>query len=260
MAPQRSAESLLVDSQLGELPLLLTCPHGGSGEPRGVPCRPDQPRPGCGPVRKQADQFTLPITRGLAGAVEDLAGQPFSVVARFHRRIVDANREEACAFVAQAAKPFYDEYHRRITLGIAAIKRTFPNRGLLVDIHGAADQPELPGIHVLLGMNNRKSLQRLLALDRRILWRRGGPVRRLQAAGFGVIPAEPDGRELSNFDGGFTVQHHGAERAAGLDALQVEIVRMVRMNKDRREELIEALAAGLVSVLRRQARLVEAQG
>jgi N-formylglutamate amidohydrolase len=222
--------------------------------------RPNEPRDGCGPVRKRADEFTLRITRGLSTAVEDLAGQPFSVLARFHRRFIDANREETCAFVAEAARPFYAEYHRRITLGIAAIKRTFPNRGLLVDIHGAADQLEMPGIQVLLGMDNRKSLQRLLALDRRILWRPGGPVRRLQAAGFGVIPAEPDGRELSNFDGGFTVQHHGAERAAGLDALQVEIVRKVRMDEVSRGQLIAALAAGLVSVLRRQARLVEAQG
>ena len=113
---------------------------------------------------------------------------------------------------------------------------------------------------MLLGTDNRKSLKRLLALDEMILWRRGGPVRRLQAAGFGVIPAEAGGMENSSFDGGFTVQRHGAERAAGLDALQVEIVRMVRMDEARREELIQALAAGLVSVLRRQARLVEAQG
>jgi N-formylglutamate amidohydrolase len=152
MPPQRSAESLLVDSQLGELPLLLTCPHGGGGKPPGVGPRPNRPRPECGPVKKRADEFTLPITRGLSAAVEDLAGQPFSVLARFHRRFIDANREERCAFVAEAAEPFYDEYHRRITLGIAAIKRTFPNRGLLVDIHGAADQLEMPGIHVLLGM------------------------------------------------------------------------------------------------------------
>jgi N-formylglutamate amidohydrolase len=259
MAPQRSAESLLVDSQLGELPLLLTCPHGGSGEPPGVPHRPDQ-LPGCGRAQKAADQFTRQITLGLSAAVQDLAGQPFSVIARFHRRFIDANRKEECAFKSRAAKPFYDEYHRRITLGIAAIKRTFPNRGLLVDIHGAADQPEMPGIHVLLGPDNRRSIQRLRDLDDMILWRRGGPVRRLQAAGFGVIPAESNGRELSSFDGGFTIKRHGAERAAGLDALQVEIVRSVRMDEERREQLIEALAAGLVSVLRRQARLVEGLG
>ena len=139
--------------------------------------------------------FTRQITLGLSAAVEDLAALPFSVIARFRRRFIDANREAKCAFdsqAAKAAKPFYDEYHRRITLGIAEIKRTFPNRGLLVDIHGAADQAD-PGIHVLLGTDNRKSLKRLLALDSMILWRRGGPVRRLQAAGFGVIPAEADG-------------------------------------------------------------------
>ena len=177
MASQRSAESLFVDSQLGELPLLLTCPHDGRGAPPGVPVRSDQPQPGCGRVRKDADLSTRQITLGLSAAVEDLTAQPFSVIARFRRRFIDANREAKCAFDSQAAKPFYDEYHRRITLGIAAIKRTFPNRGLLVDIHGAADQDD-PGIHVLLGTDNGKSLKRLLALDEMILWRRGGPVRK----------------------------------------------------------------------------------
>jgi hypothetical protein len=37
-------------------------------------------------------------------------------------------------------------------------------------------------------------------------------------------------------------------------------VRNVRDDDGLRKQLIEALAAGLVSVLRRQARLVEAQG
>jgi N-formylglutamate amidohydrolase len=259
MASRRSAESLFVDSQLGELPLLLTCPHDGRGAPPGVKVRSEEPQPGCGRVRLDADLFTRQITLGLSAAVEDLTARPFSVIARFRRRFIDANRKAKCAFDSKAARPFYDAYHRRITLGIAEIKRTFPNRGLLVDIHGAADQDD-PGIHVLLGTDNGNSLKRLLALDPMILWRRGGPVRRLQAAGFGVVPAEAGGTENSSFDGGFTVRRHGAARAAGLDALQVEIVRKVRDDEERRVRLIEALAAGLVSVLRRQARLVQAQG
>ena len=143
MAPQRSAESLFVDSQLGELPLLLTCPHDGRGAPPGVEERSETDRsPAVDGSVTDADLFTRQITLGLSAALEDLTARPFSVIARFRRRFIDANREAKCAFDSQAAKPFYDEYHRRIRLGIAAIKRTFPNRGLLVDIHGAADQAE----------------------------------------------------------------------------------------------------------------------
>jgi N-formylglutamate amidohydrolase len=256
MGATQAAESLLVDSQLGQLPLLITCPHDGRQQPPGVPERPDEQR-GCGRARKQADLSTRAIARGLSVAVEDLTAQPFSVTAHFHRRFIDANRRAACAFDARAAAPFYQEYHRRITLGIAAIKRTFPNRGLLVDIHGAADLADQPGIHVLLGTDNRRSLGRLFELDSMILWRRGGPVRALQSAGFGVIPAEAGEDEHSSFDGGFTVRRHGAARATGLDALQVEIVRSVRRDERRRQQLIQALAEGLVSLLRRQQRLVQ---
>src|SRR5262245_564310 len=98
MASRRSAASLLVDSQPGELPLLLTCPHDGRGKPPGVLPRSDEQQPGCGRVRTDADLFTRQITLGLSAGVEDLTAQPFSVIARFRRRFIDANRKAKCAF------------------------------------------------------------------------------------------------------------------------------------------------------------------
>ena len=85
MESQRSAESLFVDSQLGELPLLLTCPHDGRGAPPGLEERSEEqePQPGCGRVVTDADLFTRQITLGLSAALEDLTARPFSVIARF---------------------------------------------------------------------------------------------------------------------------------------------------------------------------------
>lgn len=254
--PVRLTTSNFVDWHLGQSPLLIACPHNGQGQPPGVPERPDRQR-GC-LTKKQADSATRTIALGLADAIEAITGStPSLVIAGFHRRYIDANRERRCAFEAQEAAPFYREYHRRIRLAIAAIKSVFSRRGMLVDVHGAADLADRPAIDVLFGSDGGKSIGRLLALDPVILWRRRGLVRTLQSAGFGVIPAEAGDPENPNFDGGFTVRRHGAAHTAGLDALQVEIVRRVRLDADRRDELISALADGLLRLLVRQKKLVE---
>ena len=88
--------------------------------------------------------------------------EPSMVVARFHRRYIDANRPVTCAFVAREARPLYREYHNRITAAIRSTVKQFPRRGILVDIHGAADLSEDPDTHVLLGTDGGKSIARLL--------------------------------------------------------------------------------------------------
>lgn len=248
--------NLLVDYQAGAYPLIIACPHNGSRQPAGTPERPPQQQ-GC-LTKKQADLFTRAIALGLSQRIDDSVGAaPSHVIARFHRRFIDANRPERCAFLAAEARPFYREYHRRIGQGVATIKQDFPKRGLLVDIHGAADLADRPGVHVLLGSDGGTSISRLLALDSNILWRRGGLVRTLEAAGFGVIPAHAGDPEHANFDGGFTIQRHGAGHASGLDALQIEVVRSVRQDAGRRAALTRALADGVIRLLARQKRLVQ---
>jgi len=248
-----------VDWEIGQAPLLIASPHDGRLQPPGTPERPDQQQD-CGRAKKQADVSTRIIALGLRDAVEALTGStPSIVIARFHRRYIDANRSRQCAFKARVAGRFYDEYHHRIDLAIAAIKKQFPKRGVLVDIHGAADQTDRPDIQVLLGSDNGNSIRRLLELDPLILFRRNGIVRTLQRDGFGVIPGEPNEPEHSSFDGGFTVQQHGASHASGLDALQVEIVRSVRTQAQRRSRLIQTLAQGLVRLLDQQRRLVRSR-
>jgi N-formylglutamate amidohydrolase len=257
MGLRRAARSSLVEWQAGQMPLLITCSHDGRRRPEGVPERPDE-QPGCPRVRKQADLSTRAIALGVSAAVEARTEvRPFAVIARFHRRYIDANRSRKCAFASPNASPHYREYHRLIRLAIGSIRTAFPRRGLLVDLHGAADLGDLPDVHVLLGTDNGRSLARLLALDSNILWRRAGLVRTLESAGFGVIPARASDREHSSFDGGFTVRYHGAAHPSGLDALQIEVVRRVRVNATRRRRLIQALAEGLLKVLARQKKLVE---
>ena len=72
-----------------------------------------------------------------------------------------------------------------------------------------------------------------------------------------MVPANAGDPEPASFDGGFTVQRHGASRASGIDALQIEVVRNVRLDAARRDALIQLLAHGLIRLLARQKILVE---
>ena len=72
-----------------------------------------------------------------------------------------------------------------------------------------------------------------------------------------MIPENAGDPEHASFDGGFTVQRHGASRASGIDALQIEVVRQVRLDAARRDALIQMLAHGLIRLLARQRILVE---
>ena len=90
------------------------------------------------------------------------------VVARFHRRYIDANRPGKCAFVAARRGPSIARSQPDHGGHPFHMKR-FPRRGILVDIHGAADLSEHPDTHVLLGTDGGESIARLLELDPRIL-------------------------------------------------------------------------------------------
>src|SRR5678815_5487134 len=96
----------LVSRHVGTMPLVLTCPHGGSQQPPGVSPRKPK-RTGPCPVITKGDEWTIPIAQAVAEQFEKLTAKtPFVVIADFHRRYIDANRSEDCAFSQNAAEPY----------------------------------------------------------------------------------------------------------------------------------------------------------
>src|SRR4051812_11124139 len=73
--------------QPGNLPLILTAPHGGSATVPGVPPRTS------GIVGR--DAHTLELTQEVAARITTVLGAaPYVVAARFARKQIDANRTE----------------------------------------------------------------------------------------------------------------------------------------------------------------------
>ncbi len=246
--------SNLVARHRGTLPVLIACPHNGDVEPAGVPERSGQATPeGCN-FEKNRDRHTREITVKLAQRVLEIFGEaPYVVIAEFHRKCIDANRSEQCAFEVDAARPFYREYHDTVRAFVDEIRTDNGGLGLLFDIHGTAGIAGDPEDTIYLGTANGETVARLLAADPQALWRPRSLRGFLEAAGHVVSPPEPGIPETPALSGGFTVRTYGSSHADGLDAMQLEIGAPLRVDPDRREALIEVLAFAIGNLVSRYA-------
>src|SRR6266498_5894255 len=70
-------EANLVSRQRGTLPVILSCPHGGSRQPEDVPVESDETNPNheCRPVKKQSDVNTREITTHVAQRLLHIFGE-----------------------------------------------------------------------------------------------------------------------------------------------------------------------------------------
>jgi len=182
------------------------------------------------------------VTLGIAQRLVDLFGEaPYVVIADYHRRYIDANRSPRCAYEADAAQPFYDEYQATLRSFVDEIRADNAGLGLLFDIHGTAGIRGDPA-DVYLGTDNGAGVARLLAADPHALFRRRSLRGFLEAAGHVVSPHAPGEAEPATLDGGFTVQTYGSANADGIDAMQIEIVNPLRTDPTLRAALVDELA------------------
>lgn len=236
----------LVSRHRGTLPVLISCPHGGSAQPDGVPERDGYKTPsGCN-FEKKGDTDTNKVALGVAQRLVDLFGEaPYVVIADYHRKYIDANRSRACAFETAAAAPFYDEYHATLRAFVDEIRSENGGDnsgvGLLFDIHGTSGIASDPA-DVYLGTDNGASVARLLAADPRALFRRRSLRGFLEAAGRVVSPHALGEPEVPELDGGFTVRNYGSGQADGIDAIQLEIINPLRTDPEQRARFVDELA------------------
>lgn len=227
----------LVIARRGNLPIVLTAPHGGRQAIAGVPTRT---APG---VVITVDGRTLEVAEAVAARLKAMLGEePYLVAARFHRRHLDANRKEADAYEDARAAPHYTAYHSRVREFVTEVRQRFPGGAILLDIHGQATDPDT--LH--RGTQNGATVARLIAKhgpealigERSILGV-------LQSRGHQVFPPNtPPGapREERRYAGGHTVQIYGSMARNGTDAIQLELGTNQRTAPRFAEDLAEAIA------------------
>ncbi len=250
------SETRFVKRHRGTMPIILTCPHGGSEVPPGVSRRTSAATPADCDFNDSRDSRTIDIAEDVAQKILELTGlSPYVVIAQFHRERIDANRAARCAFTDPDARPFYDEYHDRIAGYIDQILEENDNRGFLFDIHGTGRDVA----DIFLGTGNGATLT--TGFDRDNLFRRHGlqglldAVRQPNITGilppvifqYRVDPADAAANEILN--GQFTVRNY----ASRLNCIQIETSGLIRDNAIRRALLTEDLAFALINFVRRHA-------
>jgi N-formylglutamate amidohydrolase len=237
VAAQAADASELVLARRGNLPILLTAPHGGAYAIPWVSARTGNL------AVVTMDAHTLELTEALASKLKALLGnEPYLVAARFHRRYLDANRKAADAFENAKAEPHHAYYHSRIRDFVTEIRQKFPQGALLLDIHGQATDPNT----LYRGTANGWTVERLLA--------KHGPAALIgDKSLFGVIGAKgwgvfPPNTSMGNppeerrYSGGYTVRTYGSNNADGIDAIQLEFGANLRREPRVVDDVAEAIA------------------
>lgn len=234
----------LVRLERGDLPIVLSAPHGGVLPIPGVPERQAGVR-----VRDEHTELVADVVWRRLWALT--GRKPHLVQAQFHRKFLDANRPAEAAFEDERARFQWAAYHAALRRAVDEARRTSPRGGLLVDLHGQAQDPET----VHRGTRNGLTVKQLLEVHGvEALTGPDSLFGAVKAAGFTVFPdLTPPGEphEAGAFSGGFIVATYGSHQPDGIDAIQVEIGRTLRRSREQRQKVVEALAQGILRHYRR---------
>jgi hypothetical protein len=209
----------------GDMPLLLSAPHGGTLKIPGVERRTGNgisTRRGAKPnfslaFDRNADKLALRVSEEI---FKRTGHHPYLVIARFTRQQIDANRTAEDAYESPLAKPVYDEYHAALLRFRTEILANY-HRGLLVDIHGHGGDPTT----LIRGTADWQTVRHLVEeFGKDALTGPDGLLAPLAAAGNNLVPknADNDAPEDRSLNGGYIVRHYGSFEGSNFDAIQFE--------------------------------------
>ncbi|MDZ4851152.1 MAG: BPL-N domain-containing protein [Pirellulaceae bacterium] len=228
-----------VFSQAGELPIILSAPHGGTKEIPGVAKRKGEglPTGGAGYVVAR-DTGTEELALEVAEAIRARFGKaPYVVVSQTHRQFLDPNRPKEIAFEDSDAKPIYEYYHETLAGFCRDVTNTF-HSGLLLDLHGQGVQRET----VFRGTRNGTTVKHLReAFGEAAHSGEKSLFGNLKSRGWVVHPVPMTEKEQAGLNGGYIVGNYGSANGSSIDAIQLEFGAAYRA-KGRRAETASALA------------------
>lgn len=235
----------LITIQEGQIPIILSAPHGGQLSISGADARRGAGlQAGPSGFQTVRDVNTDRLALALSAALEAKTGKkPYLVVAKFARQYADVNRPSTIGYEAPSAKPVYEEYHGSLERFCSEVKQKW-GRGLLLDIHGQGSKRDT----IFRGTGDGKSLS--LLVERYGVKGRSGPesfAGLLAARGCKIFPTD-DSREQSGFTGGYITLTYGS-RKVGMDAIQLEFGGDYT-NKDKRKDTADKLADTIIEFAR----------
>ena len=204
----------LIQCQEGELPIILTAPHGGKLPIAGVPERSKIDTPQFATVE---DIRTNLLAERTAVQIEkDTGKKVFIVIAKFARKYADANRPVEYGTECDAAAKVHQEYHKTLKSYVDKVTKNFP-QALLIDIHGQGSDKAV----VYRGTQNRKTVTGFPEVQ---ITGPSSLLGKLESSGIKLVPETKDSvaKETTKFTGGYIVQTYGAKNQPKIMAIQLE--------------------------------------
>ena len=258
-----------VEYRAGNLPIILSSPHGGNLEPDSIA---DRDCEGCVYIN---DAFTRTITIGVYQKIFDKIGcYPHIVINRLHRKKFDANRDiDDAADGNMLIEQAWYGYHAFIDTAKDSIIGQY-GRGVFFDIHGHAHVIQRIELGYLLSSTNlmqadstinsvglvSKSSIRKLAEDNIKNYSHVELIKGhesfgslLEGLGYSSVPSITDPHPLSGeayFSGGYNTARHGSiSLNSFIDGIQIELNQEIRFDEEKRAVLIERLADAILEYI-----------
>ncbi|GAN09094.1 N-formylglutamate amidohydrolase [Mucor ambiguus] len=254
-----------VYSKSGNLPLIITAPHGGLSRPESIPNRVEDG------ISVLNDMYTKEIALGIEQFILDHYGNdaPHVITNDISRRKADLNRSLEEGTETEAGEQVWKAYHNRVEKSVKSVLR-MNFCGLLVDIHGHTHSSGMIELGYLLSPGELRSDK--IRMDQAILEKSSiqslakrqlknkAPHRFLSLFGdlimkssknqISVLPSSaiPSPHDEDYFMGGFTTQHYH-NYWNGLDVIQVEIPKHLRWNETNRQHVIKAISLAIINML-----------
>lgn len=252
----------------GNLPVILSAPHGGDKVPSDIP---DRSCPDCVNVK---DAFTQELITEVYQALLKKTGcHAHVIINRLHRRKLDANRdmEEATDGNNIAAMSWFD-FHDYIESAKKKVTMDF-GKGLYIDLHGHSHTKQRLEIgYLLYGSEFRQPNSKLNSqeyidyssikslvnfninnLDHADLLKGelsfGSMMSDKQ---YPSVPSKDDPFPLPGddyFSGGYNTERHGSIKSGTIDGIQIECNNEVRFDAAKRLVLADKLAASILEYL-----------
>jgi len=259
-----------VEFRAGDLPIVISAPHGGSLEPAEIPDRTSG--------TTVTDAATEDLARAVAAALQSRTGrEPSVVVCRLKRTKIDVNRDigegaQGNPYAEQA----WTEFHGFVEAA-RAIAAGRHGGALVVDLHGHGHPKARVEIGYLIGAADlarpdadledpvwaRRSSIRALAAESGLRFSAllRGPVSLgglLERAGSPSIPAPsaPSPGADPYFEGGYITRRHGSVDGGPVSAVQLETPYAgIRDTPAARARFADGLAEALVTYVSTHSRI-----
>lgn len=265
VAPGRSrfCEQRRVEYIVGNLPVILSAPHGGGLAPSTIP---DRKR-----GTLVTDAFTDRLAREIARAFYKQTGRfPHVIICHLKRTKVDCNRSlEEATEGDPAAQRVWNGFHGFIDDARKAVLKA-EGRGLYIDLHGhghpearlelgyliksaelALNAKKLESLEArssIRGLSSRSQTSFVERLRGRSSF--GGLIQRL---GYAAVPSPkfPHPGKAKYFRGGYNTARYGSRDGGAISGFQVECHRKgVRDTAANRKRFAQAFAAAVNEYLR----------